>query len=255
LQRRSLGVSSPEGREIYELYLAVQSRPSVLASIATILGERNVDVLAGHMQCSDDKRTGFDLFYLEMADAKVTPEELVETMKSMDFVEEARIESKSRVKFETMMFPLTRSGHTRMFVLSANGWAALINSILSTFGTAGAVILHNQGVSVGGEIVESIKALFHTTVGTDLEIQNLKAYFGAVGLGILSMSGDQSGMKVTIDQPVMSGQKEPVADHFLVGVVRGAITKIYSSDYIVKNLVYADDRIGFDLAREQGLKN
>src|SRR5271169_863932 len=164
------------------------------------MGERNVDILAGHMQCSDDRRIGYDLFYLEMADATVTPQELVDTLMKLDFVEDAQIQPKSRLRFETIMFPLTRSGHTRVFVLSSNGWFALVNSILGTFGTAGGVILHNQGVSVGAEIVDSIKALFHAPVGSDLEIENLKAYFSAVGLGVLQLSGDRKGTMVRIEQ-------------------------------------------------------
>ena len=252
---RSLGISVPDGRQIFELYIAVESKPSVLASIAAMIGEKNVDILAGHMQCSDDKRSGYDLFYLEMADATVTPQELVETLETLDFVEDVQIEPKSKLKFETMMFPLTRSGHTRVFVLSSNGWFALVNSILSTFGTAGGVILHNQGVSVGAEIVDSIKALFHASVGSDLEMANLKAYFGAVGLGILHVSGDRRAMKVRIEQPVTSGQKDSVVDQFLVGVVRGAISKIYSEDYVVQNLSYQDEKIVFDLVREKPSKS
>jgi hypothetical protein len=248
-QARSLGISSPDGQEIFELYIAVISRPSVLARISTIMGEKNIDILAGHLQCSDDKRNGYDLFYLEMAEATVTPKELVDTLKDLDFVLDAQIAPKSKLKFETMMFPLTRSGHTRVFVLSSDGWFALVNSILSTFGTAGGVILHNQGVSVGAEIVESIKELFHTAVGSELEMENLKAYFGAAGLGALRVSGDQKGMQVTIDQPVTAGQKKDVVDQFLVGVVRGAIIKIYSHDYVVKNLTYDGGKIRFDLAR------
>jgi hypothetical protein len=245
-----LGVSCPEGRQVFELYISVESKPSVLARIATVMGDRNIDILAGHMQCSDDARMGYDLFYIEMADATVTPKELVGVLKKLEFVRDAQIEPKSDLKFETMMFPLTRSGHTRVFVLSANGWAALINSILGTFGTAGEVILHNQGVSVGGEIIESIKALFHHPVGAELEIENLKAYFRAGGLGILSISGDQRGMKVSVDQPVMSGHKEQVVDQFVIGVVRGAINKVNSRDYLVKNLGYSDGKIRFDLVLE-----
>ena len=133
-QVRSLGITCPPGRKVFELYIAVESRPLVLAKIATIMGERGVDILAGHLQCSDDMHVGYDLFYLEMADATVTPDELVSVLKKQPFVKDAVMESKSKVKFETMMFPLTSSGHTRMFVLSAEGWLALVNSILSTFG-------------------------------------------------------------------------------------------------------------------------
>jgi hypothetical protein len=250
-----LGISSPEGREIFELYLSVESRPSVLAKIATIMGEKNVDILAGSIQCSDDKLTGYDLFYLEMADATVTPKELVDTLKALDFVEDARIEPKSKVKFETMMFPLTRSGHTRVFVLSADGWAALIDSILDTFGPAGGVILHNQGVSVGGEKVDSIRTLLHVRAGTQLEMENLKAYFGAVGLGNLQVIGDRGGMKVVIEQPVMSGQKKPVVDQFVVGVVRGAVTKVYSGDFVVENLTYDEGKISFHLVKPLSATN
>ena len=88
---RSMRVVSPAGRKVYDLNLTVESRPSVLAKIATILGENNIDILAGGIQCSDDKKTGYDLFYLEMADAKVTPEELVKTLKALSFVKEVEL--------------------------------------------------------------------------------------------------------------------------------------------------------------------
>ena len=89
---RKLGITCPPGKKIFNLSLTVESRPSVLAKIATLLGDKNVDILAGGIQCSDDKKTGYDLFYLEMADAKVTPEELVKALKKMSFVKEAEIE-------------------------------------------------------------------------------------------------------------------------------------------------------------------
>ena len=89
---RSMRVTSPPGEKVFDLYLTVESRPSILAKIATILGERNIDILAGGIECSDDKKTGYDLFYLEMANAKVTPEELLQTLKAQSFVKEAEIE-------------------------------------------------------------------------------------------------------------------------------------------------------------------
>ena len=89
---RSMRVTSPPGEKVFDLHLTVESRPSILAKIAIILGERNIDILAGGIECSDDKKTGYDLFYLEMANATVTPEELVKTLKAQSFVKEAEIE-------------------------------------------------------------------------------------------------------------------------------------------------------------------
>jgi uncharacterized protein with ACT and thioredoxin-like domain len=89
-QVRSLGIDSPPGKKIHELYLAVESRPLILAQIANMLGERNVDILAGGLQSSDDKKIGFHFFYIEMEDAKVTPEELVAALKGQSFVKDAK---------------------------------------------------------------------------------------------------------------------------------------------------------------------
>jgi predicted regulator of amino acid metabolism with ACT domain len=89
---RSMRITSPPGQKVFDLHLTVESRPSILAKIATILGERNIDILAGGIECSDDMKTGYDLFYLEMANANVTPEELVKTLKAQSFVKEAEIE-------------------------------------------------------------------------------------------------------------------------------------------------------------------
>lgn len=116
------------------------------------------------------------------------------------------------------------------------------------------MILHNQGVSVGGEIIDSIRSLFHVPGGSQLEMENLRAYFGAVGLGTLLVTGDLRAMKVTIENPVMSGQKTPVVDQFLVGVVRGAVMKVFSGDYVVQDLTYDQGKIRFGLvpARKNG---
>lgn len=237
------------------MYVAVDSKPLVLAKLATIMGERDIDILAGHLQGSDDMKVGYDLFYLEMADSKVKPSELVETLKKQDFVRDAQIEEKRTVKFETMMFPLTRSGHTRVFVLSAEGWAALIDSILATFGTSGGVILHNQGVTVGEEIMDSIRALFHAPARTEQEVANLKAYFSAVGLGILGMSGDMRATKIVIEQPVTSSSKKQVVDQFLIGVVRGALSRTYYAEYLVRNVAMEGGKIRFDLVMDGSVKS
>lgn len=249
---RSLGIACPEGKEIYELFVAVDSKPSILAKVAAVLGERNIDILTGSLQCSDDKLSGYDIFYLEMAGSTVTPKELVETLKKFSFVKDVRMEPKADVKFENMMFPLTRSGHTRVFVISADGWSALVDSILATFGTAGGVILHNQGVSVGAEVVDSIRTLIHPPGRPGSEMANLKAYFRAMGLGILEISDDQRAVKVTIDQPVTGAKKAPGVDQFLVGMVRGAVNKIKAHDYVVANLAFASGKIQFNLVREAG---
>jgi hypothetical protein len=135
-----------------------------------------------------------------------------------------------------------------MFVLSAEGWLALVNSILKTFGTAGGVILHNQGASVGEQMVEKIRGMFGASAAKDQVIENLKAYFSAAGFGVLGIAQFTAGYKVTIGQPVTSGG-EGKFDQFLVGIVRGAMNRVIGSELVVKNIDYNASEVMFDLVQ------
>jgi len=117
---------------------------------------------------------------------------------------------------------------------------ALVNSILDTFGKPGGVILHNQGVSVGEQMVEKIRTMYGGPIGRELVIENLRAYFGAVGFGILQATSQEKGYRVTIEQPI-------TFDQLLVGVVRGAVSKIDSREYVVDSLDYTGGKVRFDL--------
>lgn len=247
---RSLGISAPKGKDVYEVYLVVKSRPGILAKTTEIMRQRNIDILEVHSQVSDDKQLAYEFFYVEMGNAAVTINQLIAALKAKEFVIEARVEAKHETCFESMMFPITSGGHYRMFVLGGKSWIALIHALLKTFGSAGNTILHNEGVTIAQETVEMISRRFNGTSEREILLKNFKQLFGAAGHGIAEISGGSEEFVITISNTIASEYDEPVMDQFLVGIVRGGLEKIFASEYKVENLRYEEKKIKFALVRK-----
>ncbi|MDG6968231.1 MAG: hypothetical protein JRM82_03305 [Nitrososphaerota archaeon] len=248
LAPRSLGITAPEGSDVYELYMKVKSRPSVLGSVSSLVGSKGIDILWMAGQASDDKQTADFFFFAEMGSSTASPSEVVEELRKQDFVLEARSRRLDRVYFETFAFPLTSGGHRRVMVLDGRGWAALVKSLHRRFGSAATAILHDQGVSFGAELVERMSGRFRPGPDAELLVDNIKALFKASGLGILEIGAKRGKLSASIADHVVSlGGDESLADDFLVGVVRGALEGAYGRELRVDNLSHVDGTMTFDL--------
>jgi uncharacterized protein with ACT and thioredoxin-like domain len=252
-----LGITAPSGRDVWELYMKVESRPSILGKITDALGAHNVDILGSHAQVSDDRREGHILMFVEMQGAGVGIEKVVNEFRAMPFVLDIRAESKRKIIFESQMFPLTSGGHYRGFFIGASSWAALLATISAEFGSGGDVILQAEGVSVGREVAVKVREKLSRDgepgAGSDDKamLENLKAVFRADGLGILDLSGGSGGATVeaTISEAATTATPDHHVDHFIVGFVKGALEEVLSAKYSVEKLRLEGGKIMFSLAR------
>ncbi len=247
---RNLGIASPSGKDVYEVYVQVKSRPSILGKLSDMLGARNIDILGAHVQVSDDRETGHVILYIEMKDSTVGIEELLKAVKEQGFVIDAKAESRQRIFFESMMFPITSGGHYRGFFVGASSWTALVDSMLKQFGSGAQVILQGEGAAVGRDVVQRIREKLGGTVDTRTLMDNIEALFRADGLGLLELSrGRSERISVTISDyaTTTAPSSEPLIDYFLIGVVSGAGSKIFSCDYSVENPRVEDSKIKFTL--------
>ncbi|MDV3277602.1 MAG: ACT domain-containing protein [Nitrososphaerales archaeon] len=247
---RSAGIAAPSGRDVYEIYVVAKSRPGVLGEISGLLGQRSVDILQAHVQVSKDGGLGYIILYVEMADSKTTVNELLDELRKKGFVTEVKAESRNSIFFETMMFPLTSGGHYRIFAVGANEWLKLIDSLKASLGTAAGSILFQEGSAAGGSVVENIGKRFQ---GMDKStfVENFRAFFSASGLGLLGEIGEGGAIEITIDKPAVTRKDGAVLDDFLIGVVAGALGKINSRKYAVRDPRWSDEnRLLFLLVAE-----
>lgn len=252
---RSLGISAPSGKDVYEIYLVVKSRPSVLAKISDVMGRHGVDMTGVHAQVSDDRMTAHVILYAELGGTGVKIEELLHTLKEQDFVIEAKAESREKTYFENMMFPLTSGGHYRVFTIGGTAWASLVASMMKKFGAGGETILHEEGLAVGRDVANRIAGRF-TRAGEKPDqqtlVDNLKGLFKASGFGLLDLTEYSYGYEAKLTETVSTEPSEPFVDHFLVGVVRGAMSIISGSEYLVRDSRYEGKEMKFRLERIAG---
>jgi glycine cleavage system regulatory protein len=246
---RSLGISVPEGKDVYEVYLRVRSTPSILGKVSNLFGSKNIDILGVHGQVSGDKKFGDLIFYVDVGGSTASTAEVIDELERQSFVVSATSHPRNSVYFEANTFPLTSGGHYRVFVLGANGWASLVKSMLDRFGSGGKFLLREAGVAFGREMVSGIGSRFSSADSAVL-IDNLKALLRASGLGLMEITGDRvrNRLMVEIKEPVISPDGgATTTDDFLIGAVKGAVSKIYSRDYKVARESYRDKTLAFEL--------
>jgi len=248
---RSLGVTAPEGINVYEVYIKVSSRPSILGKISDIMGQRNIDIIGAHVQVSDDKKLGFILLYLKMGNAKSSIDEVLDTLRKQDYVHEVVAEARNDVFFERIMYPLTSGGHYKVFTLGTSIWSAIVKSLYDMFGQTAGFVLRNEGNSAGKAAVKRIEGRF-TTRGMRIPdkkvlLENVKAFSRASGLGLVEIDGEAPRLKVTVSSSLVSSQNDMI-DDFMIGLVKGAIEQVYGLNFLVENLEVDKGQLRFEVA-------
>ncbi|MEM0116839.1 MAG: hypothetical protein QXV32_00070 [Conexivisphaerales archaeon] len=247
---RSLGISAPEGENVYEVYIKVASRPSILGKISDIMGQRNIDIIGAHVQVSDDKTLGFILLYIELAKSKSSINEVLDTLRKQDYVKEAIAQPRNEVFFEGIMYPLTSGGHYKVFALGTTIWSAIVKSLYEMFGQTAGFVLRNEGNSAGKAAVRRIEGRF-TTRGMKIPdrnilIENVKVFCKASGLGVVEIEGEAPRLKATISSSLLSDQAGMV-DDFMIGLVKGAMEQIYGLNFLIENIELKDGQTSFEI--------
>jgi hypothetical protein len=241
LAPRSLGISAPLGKDVYEVYVKLKSKTAGMGKLMEIIASQNAEVLSVHSNYSSQDGLCHLILYLEMCEAKTKIAPLLSMLKCQEFVVGAIAESKAAMHFESMLFPILRGGSYRVFVLGANEWVHLLEAFAAKFGTAAAAVLHEQGVSIGETMAEQLEDRFRTRPSADVLERDFVGLIRAGGMGRLKISGTRFGFVVRIEEAVVSESERGIIDNFLVGVVTGALGRIHSSNYAVSDLSQSRD--------------
>ncbi len=232
---RSLGISSPPGKDVYEFYLALKYDPMILGRISDIFSQKRASILSAHLQLSVTDKRAYAIFYIEMNQATADIPEMLELLNQDHSVIESTAASRNQNFFESNMFPPTSGGHYRVFIMGAESWINLVRSFKQRFGTPADSILYSQGLSAGLEMAAGIEARIGANVKEpEPKLRNLKGLFWATGLGILEISGHRESFHVTISDSM--GAKTDLVDNFLIGIASGALGRLFSKEYTVSEL-------------------
>jgi len=232
---RSLAISSPPGKDVYEFYLVVKNNPEIFGTVSNIFTQKHAEILGAHLQLSNDRKSGYAIFYVEMEKASAGAIEIVGLLKRNKLVIESTAFQRNRVFFEANMFPPTSGGHYRVFIMGAESWRNLVSTFKRKFGSPADSILYSQGVSAGIEMAIGIESRIDPNEKDAApKLANLKGLFRATGLGLLEIHGHRDNFEVSISDSM--GSNSETIDNFLVGVTAGALGRLFSKEYVVSEL-------------------
>jgi len=245
-----LNLSSPSGKDAYELHLNVKSKIGVLHEITGFLAEQKVDILSMHIQATRGK-TADIVAFLEMEESMMSIDELLESVRELDFVQEANAAKKDRVIFEEFLFPIMVDEEVRGFLMTESAWMSIATRLVLTYGTGGLAILHEAGVACGEEYAKHLQTKLGLDASAETAVENLKIMLRAAGLGVTEMSGTVDGFVVKVREPIIQATETKIHDHFLTGVVAGAVGHLFATSYSVEKVRFEGAELGFTLGRRQ----
>jgi len=240
--------------DAYELHLNVKSKIGVLHQITGFLAEANIDILTMHIQATKGK-TADIVAFLEMGESKMSIENLLGTIREMDVVLEARAVKKDRVIFEEFLFPIMIDDEVRGFLMTDSAWMSIATRLVLTYGTGGLAILYEAGVACGEEYGKHLQAKLGRRATAETAVENLMAMLRAAGMGITEMRTTVDGFVVKVREPIIPATETKIHDHFLTGVIAGAVGHLFATSYSVEKVRFEGNELEFALGRRhaQGL--
>jgi hypothetical protein len=252
LRPRILNLSTPRNLDAYELHLNVKSKIGVLHQITGFLAQENVDILSMHIQATRGK-TADIVAFLEMGESKTGIKGLLETVNELDFVQEAHAVKKDKVIFEEFLFPIMIDEDVRGFLMTDSAWMSIASRLVLTYGTGGLAILHEAGAACGEEYARHLMTKLGPKATADTAVENLKAMLQAAGMGVTEMSRTVEGFVVKVSQPIIPATETKIYDHFLTGVIAGALGYLFAASYSVEKVRFEGNELGFTLGRKQAV--
>ena len=250
MRPRVLNLTSPSSRDSYELHLNVKSKIGVLHQITGFLAEANIDILSMHIQATKGK-TADIVAYLEMEGSKMSIEKLLESVRELDFVQEASAFRNDKVVFEEFLFPIMMDEEVRGFLMTDGAWVSIATRLVRTYGTGGLAILYEAGAACGEEYARHVLAKIGSKASPETSVENLKALLKAAGLGITEMTRTAYGFVVKVKEPIIAPTETKIPDHFLTGVIAGATGRLLATSFTVEKVAFDGDELGFVLSRRQ----
>jgi predicted hydrocarbon binding protein len=171
---------------IYGVVIESKIEKGVLQKLCGLI--ENLGIAIRYVQYSMEKvdnPTITAIGFLDFSHSKVSPEELLNLLRSQKFIKSAHIinPSSNGMIYDSYFFPITL-GSERVVIFRKCVYEALFNGIRRKFGSAGEAMLYYQGFSIGFEIYDEYAKIAKSEKLEDL-IEVATAVNMTLGWGIV----------------------------------------------------------------------
>jgi len=243
------------GEEIWEVCVIVRDTKGALAKVANVLAEANVNIKTSSLFYLPDRSgVGAWTSFIDVSRATQGIPELEKKLRSLEVVEDVRLEEPKPVPFESLHFPLLH-GETRAVIIPIGMFWAMWSNFEKILAPSGlATVLYESGKRVGEYVATRLSELYNVR-GTDLALAANQAG-KATGWGIMEVSNLNSqhsiGTIVVRDcfEAAAWRKKPERACNWTRGYIAGVMTKVFGKPVEaveVKCLAVGDEYCQFEI--------
>jgi len=178
------------GRRLYGLVIEAISRPGVLADVTRIIADRGLDITYCSTKIVKAEERGMILLFLDFTESDAEPDELVECLRSLEFIERVEVIRPTFEGFiaDMVTFPLTINS-SRAVIMDENILRGLFLGFRERLGSGGEAMLYHLGLEAGRNRAEYVDrmAVKIGIEGLRERIEIVSGVFRSLGYGIMEL--------------------------------------------------------------------
>ena len=221
---RFLLSTRPPGDDVYEVLVAGEDALGVLNKLTGVLSQNEINFSSSHGQVDEAGKTFVNVFFCNMAKAKLTPDELQMKLENLPFVKQVRIAPMKGLMYEEHMFPVSTMFAGRALVVGAAAFSQIEGRLVEIFGSAGEVMAYEQGRAYALATLADMEQ-YRMKVGAVWDLENIAAWVRAQGWASVRIREVPAGYMVNVySVPAPMGQREMGGlSWFLTGMIVGML--------------------------------
>ena len=225
------------GREITQMVIEGKNVPGTLAVIASKMAELGINILSGLVTAEPGRETGTITLFLDLTNTGLTPKELLEKIKALDVVADARETVKKLGDIA-----INGTVHTTLFLdrrvimLDVEDVGTMFNWFDKTFGTGAHAILFDMGEQAGRAAAKKLSRTYGLK-GRELVEAFLALHVAAGWFNYEVVSFDEEALKFVIrlydnfECVPFAGKKKRPMSHLVRGGLAGLFSGVYNRDF------------------------
>lgn len=229
---------SDKNRKIYGFVIESKVEKNALKDLSALAYDSGVVVRYIQFSMEEiDKPVLTAITFLDFSGAKVSPEQVLNLIRSQSFVVNAQLIKPDRngIFYDNYFFPLVIDENQRVVIFRKSIYKALFNGIRKKFGSAGDAMLYYQGFTIGFEAYDEYIRAAGSEEPEDL-IEVAKAVNMTLGWGIIDdvrvdVKRRKARLRIygSFECELGEGSEKPYSQ-FYRGAIAGIFARFFGKD-------------------------
>jgi hypothetical protein len=245
-----LAFTRPSGDMLHEFLVVWKKQEDSLVTLFKLLHDSGADILLAHTTRDGEQDSNITSLFLDFTKASFSPAALKDEIAKLPNVTEVDFVNMNGSIFDKFYFPPTIFNNSRVLVMRLSPLLKIERRLRERLGTAGTIIMFEEGKSYAKEVLFEYKASLQTE-DKQLILSNVVDGLRATGWGLFEFRQYSAGFNVVVKHPPVLNDPGPAESSFIRGMAAGIIESLFFKVVGVRDASYdhSKDTLSFVLLR------